>query len=375
MWSPVLAAILGVTCISIGVNGQAPTVTIMHTDPTTYNRWYITAFRDTDVVLDCYVENLPADTTVRWQRTIPGPNGTTLILSLSQDMGLEDNIHYSIERPTQFTWRMRIRAIQTTDIGQYQCFVLTTLNSRAQDIRYIDVVVRPTLDLQQTSSDMTVTEGDDVDLMCSATGRPMPVIEWTRLGGALLPIGQEKLMGSLLPIRDIKAEDRGIYRCVAQNSVGKDQTDITVSVRFAPIITTPREVIHQAIGYRVELQCYAESNPNPNAADATWVFGSSTFSVSSEGYDVRYVQGAFGRVTYELIIFSVQDSNYGNYVCRFKNSVGVTTRTITLAKTSEPQASVKLGQVIKGAAAGPSTPSVTLFALSCLLWRLLRTDN
>jgi len=77
---------------------------------------------------------------VRWQRTYRDSKGNMSVLSLSQDMALEDNIHYSIERPTQFTWKLRIRAIQVTDEGQYQCFVLTTLNSRARDERYITVV-------------------------------------------------------------------------------------------------------------------------------------------------------------------------------------------------------------------------------------------
>jgi len=67
-------------------------------------------------------------------------NGTSSVLSLSQDMALEDNIHYSIEKPTQFTWRLRIRAIQVTDEGIYQCFVLTNQNSRAADNRVISVV-------------------------------------------------------------------------------------------------------------------------------------------------------------------------------------------------------------------------------------------
>jgi len=34
--------------------------------------------------------------------------------------------------------------------------------------------------------------GESLDLTCNATGRPDPIIEWSRLGGTLLPIGQEK---------------------------------------------------------------------------------------------------------------------------------------------------------------------------------------
>jgi len=53
---------------------------------------------------------------------------------------------------------------------------------------------RPFLDLQRTSSDTSVKAGEDVELVCNATARPVATIEWTRLGGALLPIGQEKKM-------------------------------------------------------------------------------------------------------------------------------------------------------------------------------------
>ena len=44
---------------------------------------------------------------------------------------------------------------------------------------------------------MTVDAGDTVDLVCNATARPPATIEWTRLGGALLPIGQEKKLVSM----------------------------------------------------------------------------------------------------------------------------------------------------------------------------------
>jgi len=57
---------------------------------------------------------------------------------------------------------------------------------------------RPYLDLQRTSSDTTVDAGEDVELTCNASARPPATIEWTRLGGALLPIGQEKKLVNVL---------------------------------------------------------------------------------------------------------------------------------------------------------------------------------
>jgi len=47
------------------VYGQAPTVRITMTDPHTFSRRFMRATRNQDVVMDCYVENLPPLTTVR----------------------------------------------------------------------------------------------------------------------------------------------------------------------------------------------------------------------------------------------------------------------------------------------------------------------
>jgi len=48
---------------------------------------------------------------------------------------------------------------------------------------------------------MTVDAGENVELVCNASARPPATIEWTRLGGALLPIGQEKkLVGVIFSV-------------------------------------------------------------------------------------------------------------------------------------------------------------------------------
>ena len=56
--------VAGFVWCSYLVNGQAPTVTIRRSDPHTFARRFIKAKRDQDVVMDCYVENLPPLTTV-----------------------------------------------------------------------------------------------------------------------------------------------------------------------------------------------------------------------------------------------------------------------------------------------------------------------
>ncbi len=40
--------------------------------------------------------------------------------------------HCSIEKPTQFTWKLRLKSIQLTEAGNYSCFVYTTRQNRKE---------------------------------------------------------------------------------------------------------------------------------------------------------------------------------------------------------------------------------------------------
>ena len=56
-----------------------------------------------------------------------------------------------------------------------------------------------------------------MDLVCNATARPPATIEWTRLGGALLPIGQEKkLVGIFFLVSRVKLYFRFSTCCVVK---------------------------------------------------------------------------------------------------------------------------------------------------------------
>lgn len=47
-------------------------------------------------------------------------------------------------------------------------------------------------------------------------------------------------------------------------------------------------------------------------------------------FKVHAVQGAFGQLTYELIINGVTQEDYGTYTCKIKNSQGQTTKEVKL---------------------------------------------
>ena len=59
-------------------------------------------------------------------------------IDISTDMAVEDNMKWSIEKPTLYSWRLRIKALAIEDEGNYTCFVrLTGNNNRAEANRTV----------------------------------------------------------------------------------------------------------------------------------------------------------------------------------------------------------------------------------------------
>lgn len=333
----------------------------------------IEAKRDQHVTLSCFVEDPPENSQVRWQKRYVDKTGRRQVDLVSQDMAIYDVTKYSIEKPTDSTWRLRIKNIQVYDEAEYVCFIQLTEVAITEDRRMVYVRVPPFFDMTGTSSDTTVLKNGNLDLKCNASGRPWPTVEWTRLGGALLPIGKEKHIGAVLAIKNIQPQDRGRYRCHVWNSIGEIRRDIDVDVKFEPIVTVPvgQRTIYQAPGYRMELQCFVEANPLPMMEEMKWIKSDSglSFSVSSDRYIIRTLEGAFSRMNYELIIDGVTDKDYGDWTCQIKNSMslsGPTLGRVSLKRTDTPQDSIKLGQVIRGGEWKTASASATVVSMVTL---------
>ncbi len=79
-------------------------------------------------------------------------------------------------------------------------------------------IVKPTKPLitckgaQDEVSNITVTEGDDIECSCSSNGLPLPNVMWE------LPRGKNN--GSVLKKEKILRNETTIYTCVANNQYG-----------------------------------------------------------------------------------------------------------------------------------------------------------
>src|SRR6218665_400361 len=69
--------------------------------------------------------------------------GRETVIGISVDMDLQDNMKWSIEKPTPYSWRLRIRGLEVADEGNYTCFVvLTSNNNRVMSNRTVIVTGR-----------------------------------------------------------------------------------------------------------------------------------------------------------------------------------------------------------------------------------------
>ena len=77
-----------------------------------------------------------------------------------------------------------------------------------------------------------VTTGQSFTLTCTATGDPVPSIEW-RQNGTFYTIRDPSviIISSVITVTNATSSDTGLYQCVATNVVGYDTRDATVIVQ------------------------------------------------------------------------------------------------------------------------------------------------
>ena len=88
------------------------------------------------------------------------------------------------------------------------------------------------------AKELTVTEGDSIT--CTATGYPEPDIVWLKNNGSAVHNNRLKNssvmatgVGSLFKVSvsmTVRRNDGGVYKCVANNSVGKNTSTIKITV-------------------------------------------------------------------------------------------------------------------------------------------------
>ncbi|XP_073979202.1 neurotrimin-like isoform X2 [Rhodnius prolixus] len=279
-----------------------------------------------EAVLSCTVDNL-GKYKVGWLKA-----EDQTILSLHTRV-VTHNARVSVTHDNQRTWRLHIRQLKESDRGCYMCQINT--NVMKKQIGCVDVHVPPDILYDETSTDVSIQEGENATLVCKAAGHPEPRITWRREDGdpILIKRGRgdiikvETYNGSSLHFWRLDRRQMGAFLCIASNDVPPAVSKrIILNVNFAPMIKVPNQLLGAPLGTDVKLQCYVEAFPN---TINYWIKNGGEMLLDGSKYQVRENRSNY-KVLMRLVIRSFSSSDIGTYNCVSTNSLGKTEGTLRL---------------------------------------------
>ncbi|XP_055335566.1 basement membrane-specific heparan sulfate proteoglycan core protein-like [Paramacrobiotus metropolitanus] len=167
---------------------------------------------------------------------------------------------------------------------------------------------------------VTGAEGETVQLECTVTGNPAPVVTWTR--GDRQPgetDNRVQIQNGKYIIQGARADDSGFYICEAANALGSSQGTITLEVEekeLPRVSIYPETPLRVQLGNSMYLQCRTDGGrPYP---EVTWT--------RADGSPLP--EGASSAERPDVLQFaSITRDHHGAYLCTARNKFGSTTAT------------------------------------------------
>lgn len=310
--------------------------------------------------LNCTVVNKQDGHTVIWTFLDAKSGGE--IITNDENIFVENKIckegskKYEIvkrEFNKRITYMLVINCLEVVDYGYYKCYIQirgTPPASWPSKIGYLIVQVPPTITSKNVAV-LQLDEGQSHNLECTATGVPKPNITWVRSDGLLLPGGKGALLrDTILPLRNISKEDRGLYKCIADNQVRPpDVYLVSLSIFFRPETLAVQDTVGQAQNrqFDAKLECRVSGYPEPEVVwyrEPTRNEGNTQLQQlnDNEKYDITKLIATttlrFQESWYVLRIKNVEANDYTKYYCVARNRIGENRDTIIqLFETMECQ--------------------------------------
>ena len=103
--------------------------------------------------------------------------------------------------------------------------VTFTFTIESKSVYYVIIAVPSSI---QAVKNETVTEGDNVTLICTASGIPSPTVSWIKASG------NQRTYSDVWVFKNISRSEAGEYRCEASNECGdaSESTSIDVQCKF-----------------------------------------------------------------------------------------------------------------------------------------------
>ncbi|KAM4662543.1 hemicentin-2 [Discoglossus pictus] len=288
------------TCVASSSAGSAEKTFILHIESMpvlerSESTEEVTAVKGASVTFTCEAHGTPLPL-LSWEKD-------------GEPLNLQSNL-----LPNGLGTRLYLESVHTGDSGLYSCVALNAAGRVSKHFR-LSVLEPPKIDGSALPSEVSIAADSPLELVCKAAGDPTPHITWEKDGRPLSHPDILTRNGSVLRIERLKAEDAGIYMCVATSAAGRDSRAIWVRMKVPPTVvgsSEPRS-LSVSVGGQLVMECRVEADPAPTIL---WYKGETPLQpdgriqVLSKG---RYVQ-----------IHSLRASDSGEYTCVATNPAGRT---------------------------------------------------
>eukprot|EP00057_Strongylocentrotus_purpuratus_P009782 XP_011664256.1 PREDICTED: myosin light chain kinase, smooth muscle isoform X2 [Strongylocentrotus purpuratus] len=263
-----------------------------------------------------------------------------------------------------FTTTLTIFSAQLTDLGEYSCEIYN--GNGEKQTSSAKLTVQP--ERKKSSGrppefidffkDLSVCEGQDVNLVCKVRGTPTPKVIWLYNHRPIHESGDFKFyhesFSHRLHIVEVLPEDEGVYSCKAINSLGEkqisaelfveEQTQGVESNKGPHTSARPSFLIHVEDakcweGKGVTFDCKLTGLPEP---EIQWYHDGKEIEASNQGH---YIIDRGNNGNCMLIIPHATVSDAGEYACVAKSTIGTahSIAELVVIEGNEAQTSVHRG--------------------------------
>ncbi|XP_056147623.1 inactive tyrosine-protein kinase 7-like [Lampris incognitus] len=219
---------------------------------------------------------------------------------------------------------LRINSVEVYDGLVYGCEAKTEGGKLSGQAR---VYVLEKLKFTPTPQPSQCLELDkEITIQCSAKGREIPTIRWTKADGGELPPHVEQRNGQL-HFTKVTRSDAGNYTCIASNSLQGEiraLVSLTVAVYILFKLEPENTTVYQ--GHTAILHCQATGDPEPHIQ---WMVKDKVLDTSKNRRFQKMQNGS-------LVITDVTTDDTGKYTCVAGNSCSIKDRVAQLYVVEKP---------------------------------------
>ncbi|XP_078804635.1 neuronal cell adhesion molecule isoform X19 [Oryzias latipes] len=214
----------------------------------------------------------------------------------------------------QFNKTLQIDDVSDSEEGVYRCTATNKFGS-VHHTFHVTVKAAPYW-ISGPPSNLVLSPGENGMLTCRASGKPKPLIRWTK---NVMPIESleddtMKVEDDMIIFRDVKTSNSAVYQCNVSNEFGYLLANAFVNVLSEPPrVLTPVNKKYEVIrNHRAMLDCSFFGSPIPNI---TWFKDSRSSTLDGDSYALH------DNGTLEIRISRPRDS--GKYTCVARNILGI----------------------------------------------------